>query len=256
MELKFTGKTGGSVTKTEYTSTTPRKWTKEEEDWALEKDSEGVPRKDIAKALNRSETSVSIKLKRLKKRTEHNTYNEAHVENKYTINKMFQEYLSDNSKVLDLFCGVNSYWKNTDKYKVVSNDLDKNIPADYNMDAFKLLCKLYYEGEKFDMIDLDPFGSAYECFDLAIKMSRKAIIITYGEMGHKRWKRTDYVSKRYGIHTLEDFTLDKMIEKTQEIGRRNKKELTPVYTENYKNISRVYYTISTYKETSQWQDKK
>lgn len=67
MELKFTGKTGGSVTKTEYTSTTPRKWTKEEEDWALEKDSEGVPRKDIAKALNRSETSVSIKLKRLKK---------------------------------------------------------------------------------------------------------------------------------------------------------------------------------------------
>ena len=60
---------------------------------------------------------------------------------------------------------------------------------------------------KFDLIDLDPFGSAYDCFDLAIKMAKKGLCITLGELGHKRWKRLDFVSSHYGIDNIDNLTL-------------------------------------------------
>ena len=53
---------------------------------------------------------------------------------------------------------------------------------------------------RFDLIDIDPFGSAYDCFDLSIKIAEKGLIITYGEMGHIRWKRLDYVNRIYNIN--------------------------------------------------------
>ena len=67
-------------------------------------------------------------------------------------------------------------------------------------------------------------------------------------MGHKRWKRYDFVGLRYGIEKLEDFTLERMIEKTKNIGIRNGKKLTPEVIHEYKNTSRVYYTIEEYKQ--------
>ena len=84
-------------------------------------------------------------------------------------------------------------------------------------------------------------------------MSKKGIIITYGEMGHKRWKRLDFVSKRYDINNVEEFTIDKLIEKTVLIGKRNKKLLIPEIITNNKLISRVHYRIEDYKESSQWE---
>jgi len=252
---KFNGSTGKEMAKPYYAKTTPRKWTKEEEDWALLSNSEGMSKQDIAKELGRSLVSVELKIKRLKKRTNNNRYNEQHIDDKYEANLEFEKHLKPNSKILDLYCGVNSYWKNKGEYIVITNDIDKDIIADYNLDALKLLCKLYYDGEKFDMIDLDPFGSAYECFDLALKMSNKAIVITFGEIGHKRWKRLDFVNKRYGIQNIEDFNLDNLIKQVQKMGMMNKKKLTPVITKNYKNISRVYFLIEKHTETSQWKMK-
>ena len=109
--------------------------------------------------------------------------------------------------------------------------------------------------KKYDLIDLDPFGSAYDCSDLAIKMARKGLYVTLGEMGHKRWKRLDYVKTRYGINNLDDFTSDNLIKKIQEIGIQNKKKLNVFACKDWQNISRVWFVIEPYKETSQWEDK-
>ena len=123
------------------------------------------------------------------------------------------------------------------------------------MDSLRLLCKLYAESQKFDLIDLDPFGSAYDCFDLAIKMANKGLVITLGELGHKRWKRLDYVSPRYDINTLNDFTIQNLIAYIQKIGLRNKKELVVFDYREWRNIGRVWFKIEQCKITSQWDNK-
>ena len=244
---------GKELKKGKYVKSTPKKWSDEEVEWAYNKKEEGYTYKEIGEALDRTEVSVSIKVKRHTKKN--NTYNKDHVDGKYEDNKSFIENLSSVKSLLDAYCGVVSYWKaNHPEIKVVTNDKDKNIDADYHMDSLKLLCQEYIKGNKYDIIDLDPYGSAYESFDLAIKMAKKGLIITYGEMGHKRWKRLDYVSKRYDIDSIEDFTIEKLIEKTILIGKRNKKELTPVIITNNKLISRVYFKIGEYKESSQWKE--
>ena len=100
-----------------------------------------------------------------------------------------------------------------------------------------------YENSKFDLIDLDPFGSAFDCFDLSIEMARKGLIITLGEIGHKRWKRLDFVRRHYDITSLDDFTSENIVKEIIKIGERNKKKLTPIFLNNYRNISRVYFKI-------------
>lgn len=224
---------GDYTTNCGYTTTTPRK---------------GYSNKEIAVSLNRSETSVSIKVKRLGKKQ--NTYNQKHVEEKYELNNAFLNELKPTT-ILDLYCGVNSVYKKN--YNATTNDISKDIEADYHEDAFKLICKLYYENKKYDLIDLDPFGSAYDCFDIAVKMAKKGLIITLGELGHKRWKRLDYVGSHYDINSLEDFTIEKLIEHIQKIGLKNKKNLVVWQYREWRNIGRVYFKIEPLKITEQWE---
>lgn len=233
-----------------YTRTAPRKWTKEEIDWLLKLKEEGYSNAQIAQSMGRSEVSVQIKTKRLTKRD--NTYNERHVDEKYQINEAFFSELQPKD-VLDAYCGEKQFYRN--RTLCITNDKNKDIPASYNLDAFKLLCQLYGKGYEFDLIDLDPFGSAYDCFDLAIKMAKKGLVITLGELGHKRWKRLDYVSTHYDITDLSDFTLDNMIAYIQKIGRRNKKNLLVFEKREWRNIGRVWFKIEPLKVTSQWENK-
>lgn len=234
-----------------YINTIPRKWTDSEIEYMLKLKSSGKTIKEICTILERSEASVSVKLKRLKKKD--GNYNEKHLTEKVGINKQFVEYIKPNS-ILDVYArDGNVAYTN---YNVISNDIDSSCETTYHMDAFDLLCTLYLDKEKFDIIDLDPYGSAYDCFDFAIKMANKGLCITLGEMGHKRWKRLDYVKLRYGIYELKDFTSDNLIKKIQEIGLRNKKKLNVFAVKDWQNISRVWFTIEPYKETSQWENKK
>lgn len=232
-----------------YTITTPRKWTEKEIEWTKKLLKEGYTTKEIAISLDRSETSVSIKVKRLSKKQ--NTYNQNHLAEKNQLNKTFFEIIKPKN-VLDLYCGAPSFYKGDN---ITTNDINPAIPANYHEDAFKLICKLYYEGKKYDLIDLDPFGSAYDCFDLAVKMANKGLAITLGELGHKRWKRLDYVKRYYGIDNLEDFTIENLIEHIKSIGLRNKKQLIVWSYKEWKNIGRVYFKIEKVKITEQW-DKK
>lgn len=232
-----------------YTKTQPRNWSEEEIEWMLQKRQEGYSISNIAESLGRSEISISVKLKRLGKKNG-KKYNEDHVVDKYKSNAIFMDMIKPTS-VLDLYAG-NSWYKKTEGVKITTNDIDDSKSTDYHEKAEMLIHKLYYEGRKYDLIDLDPFGSAFECFDLAVKMAKKGLVITYGEMGHKRFKRLDFVRRYYGIETLDEFVIERMIAETIKIGMRNKKRLTPLIIKNWNRISRVYYKIEKIKILEQW----
>ena len=232
----------GEVTsKTDYTLTAPRKWTEKELEWVKLKLEEGYTAKEIAESMDRSHTSVAIKIKRLSKKE--NTYNAKHVIEKYEINDAFLKEIVP-ATVLDLYTGEKNFYKS---YQTITNDIKETIPATYHKDAFKLICELYSQNYKFDLIDLDPFGSSDDCFDLAIKMAEKGLCITLGELGHKRWKRLDYVSRYYDINNLEEFTIENLIKFIQKIGLRNKKKLTVYQYREWQNIGRVWFEIEPIK---------
>lgn len=238
---------GDSVRWGGITTTTPRQWTEKELEWIKSLQAKGYSKSQIAESVGRSEISVQTKLKRIGKAQ--GTYNKDHIQEKYMLNSRFLDEIQPTT-ILDLYCGTKSFYKGTN---TITNDIDKTIEADYHMDAFKLICSLYAQGKKFDLIDLDPYGSAYDCFDLAVKMARKGLVITLGEMGHKRWKRLDYVSRHYDICTLEEFTIDNLIAHIQKIGQRNKKALKVWAVREWRNIGRVYFTIENIKIMEQWE---
>lgn len=233
-----------------YTISTPRKWTDEEIKWALSLREQGYTLSQIAESCGRNETSVQIKLKRLSKSA--NYYNSAHVKEKYELNDHFIQYIKPKT-ICDPYCGTYSFYK---KYgfgdNAITNDIDKSVKANYNIDALRFLCMCYYNNMKFDLIDLDPFGSAYDCFDLAIKMAKKGLVVTLGELGHKRWRRLDYVKRYYGINEMSEFTIENLISHIQSIGLRNKKELEVWQYKTWQHIGRVYFIIHDVKITEQW----
>lgn len=240
----------GKVTKSSgYTETDPREWTKEETKWVLDLKEKGFSADEIAESIGRTKTSVSIKLKRIKKKNY--TYNEKHVDEKYETNNSFLEHVNPSS-VLDVYAGQKSWYEGKCNC-VVSNDKSPEAKTTFHLDALKFVCNQYYQGNKFDVVDLDPFGSAYDCFDLSIKMAKKGIVITFGEVGHKRWKRLDFVKRYYGIERIEDFKLDKLIQEVQKIGIRNKKELVVFEKKEWQNIARVWFEIKPMKITEQWE---
>lgn len=230
-----------------YTKSPPREWTEKEIRWVLSLKERGYTNNEIAESVGRSLTSTSIKLKRLSKK--YNTYNEAHISDKLETNRSFIDFIKP-STICDVYAGKQSVYQGI--AEVVSNDKNDECDTAYHLDALSFCCEMYSRGRKFDIVDLDPYGSAYDCFDLAVKMARRGLIITFGELGHKRWKRLDYVRRYYGITNLEDFTLDALINHVKMIGRRNKKELTVYAKREWRNIGRVWFEIRPLKITEQW----
>lgn len=233
-----------------YTKSKPREWTDEEIAWIQKMRADGFSNDEIGQSTGRTAVSIQIKLKRIGKTED--TYNEHHLRDKYQCNVEYYNRLKPDT-VLDLFCGVKSYWRTNTTAKVTTNDQNEDVQADYHERAEMLIHRLYYEGNKYDVIDLDPYGSAYDCFDLAIKMATKGLIITFGELGHKRWKRLDYVSRYYGITTLEDFTLKTLVDHCEVIARRNKKTLVPIISRTWDRIGRVWFEVKPITITEQWQ---
>jgi hypothetical protein len=229
---------GGGLTKN-----LPRKWTEKEIEWVKMLQEKKINNKQISEYIYRDVTQVSIKIKRLGKKNK--TYNDRHRIEKYHTNQMFIDKY-DIKSVLDVYSGEKSFYLDKIK-KVVTNDKETSFNTDFHYDSLTLCCLQYASNNKYDLVDLDPFGSAYDCFDLAIKMATKCIIITLGELGHKRFKRLDFVSRHYDINDLNDFTTDNIIKEIVKIGRRNKKELIPVFVKDWRNIARVYFEIKNIK---------
>lgn len=233
----------------QYHKTQPRFWTKEEEEWILQLRKNGFTMQEIAESVDRELPSVSIKLKRLRKKDK--TYNSDHVKDKHEVNNRFVQDLGAKT-LLDVYCGLKSCY-NSLELSITTNDIDKHANTDYHLDSLKLLCQEYLNDNTYDIVDLDPYGSAANCYDLAIQLANKGICITLGEMGHKRFKRLDYVRRYYGIETLEEFTTERLIEQIQKIGMKYKKELEVVEIREYKNVSRVWFKINKIKIIEQWE---
>ena len=103
-----------------YTKNTPRKWTEKEIDWLEMLIKEKFNNKQIAEFLYREQLSVQIKRKRLKK-SDGETYNEAHREDKYLHNEMFLKQINPKN-VLDLFSGQSFYEGKVNE--LYTNDID------------------------------------------------------------------------------------------------------------------------------------
>jgi hypothetical protein len=243
IELGTVRKSGG------YTKTEPRAWTESEMEWMLDQKQQGMSVEEIASALGRSNVSVQIKLKRISKKVD--TYNDRNRDIKYSANLDFYNLLQPKS-IADVYA-ADSYWKKLCN-NTVTNDKDERFNADYTDDALDFMCRMKLEGKKFDLIDLDPYGSAYDCIDLAMKMSKKGVIISFGEIGHRRWKRTAFVESRYGITSVEDDWVRKFIEETQRIAATNKKIAEPQRILVYGNFTRVYFTLTQMKILEQWSE--
>lgn len=239
---------GDLKTSTNYVKSVPRSWTDNELKWCLNSLEDGFSISEIAEAIGRTEISVQIKLKRVTKTRD--SYNDKNRSLKYAANQFFIDTVQPKT-VLDLFAG-NSFYKSVEGLSVVTNDKDEKFNTDYKLDALKLLCTLYADGKKFDVIDIDPYGSAYDCFDLALKMSRKGIVVSFGEWGHKRWKRYDFVRPRYGINDAEGFVPDAFINEFQRIARVNHKDAVVADVLQYGNFLRVYFTLEKFKTVEQW----
>lgn len=153
-----------------YVHSQPRKWNEAEVEWLKEMKAQGFSNAEIAESMGRTEVSIGIKLKRLGKTEKR--YNVKHIDDKYATNQEFCNIINPNS-VLDAYSGANGGWYRQNGYNVITNDSNPEHAADYQLDALKFMCQMYFENKKVDIVDLDPFGSAFDCFDLAIKLAQK-----------------------------------------------------------------------------------
>ena len=215
----------------------PKSWSNEEIKKMLELKKAGFSFDDLGNILNRTAYSCNRKYYKLMKKLD--TYNEKHRELKYEYNKLFLEKLQAET-ILDAYSGGISWYKKNTELKVIDNDI-KIVGADFQMDAFDFLYQ--FRKKQFDIVDLDPFGSAFECFDFALQIAQKGLIITFGEIVGRRFNRQDYVEHRYGINYIEDFTTEKLSEYVKKRGLIYRKILTPIIKAEMTNISRVYYKI-------------
>lgn len=232
-----------------------RRWTAEEEKWVNNMRELGYTYKDISFSVQRSLRSVEYKLQIRAKAA--NTYNIKHVDEKYSINNDFVAETRANS-VLDLYCGQSSFYMNhlTDNNKklvnfVTTNDINKNYVADYHEEAERVAYVLWANRIEYDIVDLDPFGGAYDCIRPAIRLAKKGLIVSFGELCYKRYGLPGIIKKFYDIHTIKDFTLDNMIRHVQEIGLYYGKKLT-VYKARQWNgrFARVWFTVEPFGNNS------
>lgn len=240
----------GKLTKVNaHYETEHRRWVEGEVEWVLQQRANGYSIPEIAEASGRTVASVSLKIKRQAKLN--GTYNAPNRERKYTTNQLFLDTQKIDS-VLDLYAG-GSFYLGKGIERVVTNDIDTRFETTHHKDALKLLCEMYSDGERFDLIDLDPYGSPYDCLDLSVKMAQKCLVVSFGEWGHQRWRRYDFVQPRYGISDKESFTVDAFVREVERIGRLNKRSVEVFDVIKYGNFMRAYFILGKIIVTEQWE---
>jgi hypothetical protein len=219
----------------------PKKWTESEIEKLLRLKGAGISFQDIGKTLKRTPYSCNRKYYKLMKKQD--TYNNAHRTIKYDYNLKY--LVSVNAEtLLDAYSGGVSWWEKNTPLSVVSND-NKVEGADFKMDAINFLHQ--NRTKNYDIVDLDPFGSAFECFDYALQIAQKGLIITFGEIVGRRFNRMDFVEHRYGMKYIDEFTPKKLSEYIEKRGLIFKKKLTPIFITEMTNITRIYYSIEVIK---------
>lgn len=220
--------------------TQKKKWTKKEEQTAYNLYLKGHSIQTISETLNRSIPSIKNKIRRIKKQKGRGNYDKDHTIHKHILNQRYIKHIQPTS-ILDLYNAGNTQYN---KYKVTTNDINTKYDTDYNMDSLELIQKLYNEGKQYDVVDLDPYGTAYPLLKYAIPMAKHGLIITFGELTHKRWKRLDLVSRYYNIMDYQEFTVYNMVKHIQKEALQYYGKKLEVYAiADYKYIARAYFII-------------
>ena len=215
----------------------PKSWDETEIKNMLELKKQGLGFDLIGKQLGRTAYSCNRKYYKMMKKLD--TYNDKHRGKKYEYNKQFLNEIDANN-ILDAFSGGVSWYKKNTDLKVIDNDI-KVKGSDFKLDAFDFLYQ--HRKQKIDIVDLDPFGSAFDCFDFALEIAQKGLIVTFGEIVGRRFNRQDFVWHRYGIESIEDFNTDKLSEYLEKRALIYRKKITPIIKAEMTNISRVYYKV-------------
>ena len=66
-------------------------------------------------------------------------------------------------------------------------------------------------------------------------------------MGHRRFRRLDFVRDRYGIMDYDDFTSGNLVKEVQRIGRINHLDLKLYRLCDWGNVSRAWFMVSPLK---------
>lgn len=227
-----------------YNGTMATKWTDEEEAWCWDLFKQGYKYSEIAYSIGRQEQATRTKMKRLKKK--YNIYNDKHRDDKYTTNNIYLEYMTnkyDVHSVLDVFCGYEMFYSKQG-YNSINNDINKEIACDYNLSANKLLKLMIKENRKFSIVDLDSFGATITYLEDALELAENGLVMTLGELGHRRWKRLDFISKHYSnINSIEKITVDNFVDEIIRLASLKGIELKVICSKDWSNIGRVWFEI-------------
>lgn len=219
--------------------TKSRQWTNKEEQKAYQLHKQGYTLTEIANTLNRSPPSIKNKIRRLKKKRGVKHYDQDHTIDKHLTNQQFLKHIQPNS-ILDVFNAGNTQYNHIPVH--ITNDIDTRFQTTYHLDAEDLLKQEINKNHKYDIVDLDPYGAVLKYLPKALPLATKAIILTYGELLHKQYKRTDTV-QQYGINKPQQLNLQNLIKITQHIAQNNEVKIKPVIIKDYKYIGRAYYEI-------------
>lgn len=150
--------------------------------------------------------------------------------------------------------------KNPDAYNLIkkNRDLNKLNFVVKNLDANKLL-----NLEKFDFIDIDPFGSPLPFVDSALKsLNNNGILaLTATDIGVLEGVYPKKCEKVYGAKPLKIFFRDEisariLIHKVQTMGFVHDKVLVPIFVHKKNHYLRVYFKCYNKKKCKELVDNK
>lgn len=207
---------------------------------------EGFSIKHISNKLNLKVDVVKNYLVSYKKKE--NSYNLDHLSDKYELNDEFFQLIKPKS-ILDVFCGQRRFWADykNEECNVVSNDSmqDENarpdnfmtLPANQLLEIYKL-AKI-----KFDIVDIDPYGSPIDCLESAVNVAEKGLIITFGEFKKIKYRfkniGENFFKEKYGITIpLENITINDLADIITKISN-NKFKVWRIG--DWRNCDRVYF---------------
>ena len=126
---------------------------------------QGIKMFPIAKQLNIPHFEVVRVLNGYRKKNK--TYNKGRFggfENKNKLDREFVKFLTPKN-ILDVYAGDG---KKYPRNITTTNDIDKKYNTNYHLDAINLLSNASIEDYKFDLVDLDPYGSCWRGWKDAI----------------------------------------------------------------------------------------
>ena len=223
-------------------------WTKEEDRLMLQMYEEKFTPFAIAERLGRSESAIKTRI--VKVGQKNNTYNIDHIQEKYEINNDFFEEILPKT-ILDPFSGFNRYWYSNFSDRadlIIDNDIDKKIESMLHTTALEVLKLMESLNKKFDLVDIDPYGSPSLYIDLGIKLSKKGLILTFGDLKKMRnypIQNKDYIRNNYGLDLdISKTTLKDLVNHIIDLADKKYSKQLKVYAIcNWKTCDRVYFKV-------------